>query len=128
MITPLAAGLISFLIDGARTMLIAGTRSSGKTSFLGSLMVEIMRKGRIVTVEDTLEFRCYGFSRVPTLILPSYRPFEAISPKVIFDENYIHQMLNGTILPEDVLHIVELQRREMGIVGNSKLEILLGEK
>ena len=55
MITPLAAGLISFLVDGSRTMLIAGTRSSGKTSFLGSLMVEIMRKGRIVTVEDTLE-------------------------------------------------------------------------
>ncbi|MBN1644709.1 type II/IV secretion system ATPase subunit [Candidatus Woesearchaeota archaeon] len=55
MITPLAAGLISFLIDGARTILIAGTRSSGKTSFLGSIMVEIMRKGRIITVEDTLE-------------------------------------------------------------------------
>jgi len=55
MITPLAAGLISFLIDGARTMLVAGTRSAGKTSFLGSMMVEIMRKGRIVTVEDTLE-------------------------------------------------------------------------
>lgn len=55
MITPLAAGLISFLVDGARTLLIAGTRSSGKTSFLGSVMVEIMRKGRIITVEDTLE-------------------------------------------------------------------------
>lgn len=55
MMTPLAAGLISFLIDGARTILIAGTRSSGKTSVLGSVMVEIMRKGRIVTVEDTLE-------------------------------------------------------------------------
>jgi type IV secretory pathway ATPase VirB11/archaellum biosynthesis ATPase len=55
MITPLAAGILSFLIDGARTMLIAGTRSSGKTSFLGSLMTEIMRKGRIVTIEDTLE-------------------------------------------------------------------------
>ncbi len=55
MITPLSAGILSFLIDGARTMLIAGTRSSGKTSFLGALMVEIMRKGRIVTIEDTLE-------------------------------------------------------------------------
>lgn len=55
MITPLAAGLISFLVDGARTILVAGTRSSGKTSFLGSIMVEIMRKGRILTVEDTLE-------------------------------------------------------------------------
>lgn len=55
MITPLAAGIMSFLIDGARTLLIAGTRSSGKTSFLGAIMVEIMRKGRIVTIEDTLE-------------------------------------------------------------------------
>ncbi len=55
MITPLAAGMMSFLIDGARTMLVAGTRSSGKTSLLGALMVEIMRKGRIVTIEDTLE-------------------------------------------------------------------------
>jgi archaeal flagellar protein FlaI len=55
MISPLGAGLLSFLIDGARTMLIAGTRSSGKTSLLGSCMVEIMRKYRVITVEDTLE-------------------------------------------------------------------------
>jgi len=55
MITPLAAGIMSFLIDGSRTMLVAGTRSSGKTSLLGSMMTEIMRKGRIVTIEDTLE-------------------------------------------------------------------------
>jgi len=55
MITPLAAGLISFLIDGARTMLIAGTRGSGKTSLLGAVLVEIMRKFRVITVEDTLE-------------------------------------------------------------------------
>ncbi len=50
-----AAGLLSFLIDGARTLLIAGTRSSGKTSILGSVLVEIMRKYRVITVEDTLE-------------------------------------------------------------------------
>ena len=55
MLTPLAAGVLSFLIDGARTMLIAGTRSSGKTSLLGGIMVDIMRRSRIVTVEDTLE-------------------------------------------------------------------------
>jgi type IV secretory pathway ATPase VirB11/archaellum biosynthesis ATPase len=55
MISPLGAGLVSFLIDGARTMLVAGTRSSGKTSMLGSFMVEIMRRYRIITVEDTLE-------------------------------------------------------------------------
>lgn len=55
MITPLAAGLISFLVDGTRTMLIAGTRSSGKSSFLSAVMVEIMRRYRIITIEDTLE-------------------------------------------------------------------------
>ena len=55
MVNPLAAGLLSFLIDGTRTLLIAGTRSSGKSSFLSSLMVEIMRRYRIITIEDTLE-------------------------------------------------------------------------
>ncbi|MBI2565321.1 type II/IV secretion system ATPase subunit [Candidatus Woesearchaeota archaeon] len=51
----LSAGLLSFLIDGNRTMLVAGTRSSGKTSLLGAIMVELMRKGRIISIEDTLE-------------------------------------------------------------------------
>jgi flagellar protein FlaI len=55
MITPLAAGLISFLVDGSRTLLVAGTRSAGKTSLLGSVMTEIMRKLRVITIEDTLE-------------------------------------------------------------------------
>jgi len=55
MINSLAAGLLSFIIDGSRTLLVAGTRSSGKTSLLGSCLVEIMRKYRIITVEDTME-------------------------------------------------------------------------
>ncbi len=55
MISPLGAGLMSFLIDGSRTMLVAGTRSSGKTSLLGSVLIEIMRKYRLITIEDTLE-------------------------------------------------------------------------
>ena len=54
-ISGLGAGLLSFLVDGNRTMLVAGTRSAGKSSLLGSLMVEIMRKYRIITIEDTLE-------------------------------------------------------------------------
>ncbi|MBI4453492.1 Flp pilus assembly complex ATPase component TadA [Candidatus Woesearchaeota archaeon] len=58
MINPTAAGLLSFLIDGTRTMLIAGTRSSGKSSLLSGLIVEIMRKYRIITIEDTLELPC----------------------------------------------------------------------
>jgi len=55
MVNSFAAGLLSFLVDGSRTLLVAGTRSSGKTSLLGSLMLEIMPKFRVITVEDTLE-------------------------------------------------------------------------
>ena len=52
---PLAAGLMSFIVDGNRTMLVAGTRSAGKSSLLGSILIEIMRKYRIITIEDTME-------------------------------------------------------------------------
>ncbi len=55
MLNSFAAGLLSFLVDGSRTMLIAGTRSSGKTSLLGSLMLEIVPKHRIIVIEDSLE-------------------------------------------------------------------------
>jgi type IV secretory pathway ATPase VirB11/archaellum biosynthesis ATPase len=55
MINSFSAGLMSFLIDGSRTLLVAGTRGSGKTSLLGALMLEIMSKYRIITVEDTPE-------------------------------------------------------------------------
>ncbi|HRZ85867.1 MAG TPA: type II/IV secretion system ATPase subunit [Candidatus Paceibacterota bacterium] len=55
MINSFGAGLMSFLIDGSRTLLIAGTRSSGKTSLLGSLMLEIKPKYRMILVEDTPE-------------------------------------------------------------------------
>ena len=55
MLNSFAAGLLSFMIDGSRTLLVAGTRSAGKTSLLGSLMLEIMPKYRTIVVEDTLE-------------------------------------------------------------------------
>lgn len=70
MIDPLTAGLLSFFVDGTRTMLICGTRSSGKSSFLSSLLIEIMRRHRILTIEDTLELptgsmRKLGFNIQP---------------------------------------------------------------
>lgn len=58
MLTPLAAGLISFLIDGARTILVAGTRSSGKTSILGAMLVELARNNRVITSEDSVTGDC----------------------------------------------------------------------
>ena len=55
MMNSLAAGILSFLVDGSRSLLIAGTRSAGKTSLLGAVLVELMRKYRVITIEDTLE-------------------------------------------------------------------------
>jgi len=55
MINPLAAGLLSFLVDGTVSLLVAGGRGAGKTSMLGSLMLEILPKTRVITIEDTLE-------------------------------------------------------------------------
>ncbi len=55
MLPPLAAGLLSFLIDAQATMLIAGSRGAGKTSLMTSLILEIPQNQRIITQEDTLE-------------------------------------------------------------------------
>jgi type IV secretory pathway ATPase VirB11/archaellum biosynthesis ATPase len=54
-LTPLAAGLISFLIAGKSTIIVAGSRGSGKTSLLGAVMLEFPRTQRILSIEDTLE-------------------------------------------------------------------------
>ncbi|MEM3413240.1 MAG: ATPase, T2SS/T4P/T4SS family, partial [Thermoplasmata archaeon] len=54
-ISPLGAGLLSFLIDGRSTILVTGSRGSGKTSLVGALMLEFPQSQRIITIEDTLE-------------------------------------------------------------------------
>lgn len=54
-LTPIAAGLLSFLIDGRSTMLVAGSRGAGKTTLLGALMLEFPKSQRILTIEDTRE-------------------------------------------------------------------------
>ncbi len=64
MINPLAAGLLSFLIDGSRTFLIGGTRSSGKTSLLSSFMLEILSRYRIIVIEDSLELPIESFRKL----------------------------------------------------------------
>ncbi len=55
MISAEAAGLLSFLIDGQASLLVAGSRGSGKTSLLSSLILEIPQRFRILTIEDTAE-------------------------------------------------------------------------
>ena len=55
MLSPLAAGLLSFFVDAQTTMLVAGSRGAGKTSLMTSLILEIPQNQRILTQEDTLE-------------------------------------------------------------------------
>jgi archaeal flagellar protein FlaI len=54
-LTPFAAGLLSFLVDGRSTILVSGARSAGKTSLISALMLEFPKTQRILTIEDTLE-------------------------------------------------------------------------
>ncbi|MFW6040399.1 MAG: ATPase, T2SS/T4P/T4SS family [Thermoplasmatota archaeon] len=54
-LTPTAAGVLSFFIDGKSTILIAGSRGAGKTTLLGALMLEFPKSQRILSIEDTRE-------------------------------------------------------------------------
>jgi len=81
----LSAGLLWFFIDGGRTMLFAGPRSSGKTSILSASLVEIMKKYRIITVEDTLElpvdaYRGMGFNVLSLKVQSAITKLEAEIP------------------------------------------------
>lgn len=64
MISPFAAGLLWFCVEGARTILISGTRGAGKTSMLTALMLLLMKRYRIITVEDTLEIPTDSFTKL----------------------------------------------------------------
>jgi len=52
MINPFTAGLLSFLIDGSRTLLVAGTRSSGKCVD-GNTLIQLS-DGRITKIKEML--------------------------------------------------------------------------
>jgi len=54
-ISPLAAGLLSFIMDGQASILVAGGVGAGKTSLLSAMLLEIPQKYRILTIEDTPE-------------------------------------------------------------------------
>ncbi len=70
MLSPFSAGLLWFLVEGARTILISGTRGAGKTSLLTALMLLLMKKYRIITVEDTLEIPTDALNSLGYDILP----------------------------------------------------------
>ncbi|NYZ75491.1 type II/IV secretion system ATPase subunit, partial [Candidatus Micrarchaeota archaeon] len=61
MFPSIAGGIFSFFVDAQASMLIVGSRGSGKTSFLQAMMQEIPQNLRIIVQEDTQELP------VPTL-------------------------------------------------------------
>jgi flagellar protein FlaI len=63
MISATAAGLLSFLIDGQASLLIAGSRGSGKTSLLSACVFEIPQRFRLLSIEDTPEIPVEEFQR-----------------------------------------------------------------
>lgn len=52
---PITAGMISFLVDGRSTILIAGARGAGKSTLLSALLFEFPHNQRILIIEDTQE-------------------------------------------------------------------------
>lgn len=65
MIDSRTAGLLSFLVDGQRSLLVTGSRGSGKSSLLSALLAEVSPVYRMVVIEDTPELpiddlRSYG--------------------------------------------------------------------
>lgn len=54
-ISPLTAGLLSFIMDGQASVLVAGGVGAGKTSLMCALLLEIPQKCRMITIEDTSE-------------------------------------------------------------------------
>ncbi|HKZ63710.1 MAG TPA: type II/IV secretion system ATPase subunit [Thermoplasmata archaeon] len=99
-LTPLAAGLLSFLIDGRSTILIAGARGAGKSSLLGALLFEFPRSQRILTIEDTRE--------LPTAYLQS------CGYKV--QSLFVRSSLGGTEMSADEALRVSLRLGESALV------------
>ncbi len=54
-ISPLGAAFLSFIVNNGRSILFAGGRGAGKTSFLIASLFEMLPKNRIVVIQDTEE-------------------------------------------------------------------------
>ncbi|MEM1513344.1 MAG: ATPase, T2SS/T4P/T4SS family [Candidatus Thermoplasmatota archaeon] len=112
MLSPLAAGLLSFFVDGQATILIAGSRGAGKTSLLSSLMLEIPQRYRILTIEDTPELPVDELQRLGYKI-QSLVTKSAISSEGIDEKTAIKTALR---LGESVIILGEVRGEEAKIL------------
>ena len=99
-LTPYAAGLLSLLVDGRATILVAGSRGAGKSSLLGALLLEFPLAQRILAIEDTPE-------------LP-VRDLQLLGYKV--QSLFVQSALGGTEMTADEALRVSLRLGESAIV------------
>lgn len=66
--------LLRWIVRERKTVLVAGSTGSGKTTFLNALLAEVPPDQRVITVEDTAELQ---------VALPNYKGFESAPEKGI---------------------------------------------
>ena len=64
------SGIMSFAIAQGRSFLVAGPRGSGKTALLGAMLLELLPKYRMITIEDTQELPIDAYKTLGYDILP----------------------------------------------------------
>lgn len=120
-INPLGAGLLSFIVDGNRSVLFAGTRGAGKTSLLSASMLELLKKERVVTVEDSVTgdspimYRKNGEVRHGKIE-------DLIDPLV---ENYGHEEPGRDVLRQNPEDIEVLSMDDKGELGWNKVSMFM---
>ncbi len=135
MLDKFTAGMMSMLVDAQASMLIVGSRGSGKTSMLQAMMQEIPQNLRILVSEDTQELpipqlKKMGFSIERMKTRP---PLGAVSESEVSAEDALRTALR---LGDSVLIVGEVRSLEakslyeamrVGAVGNVVMGTIHGE-
>ncbi|MCX6767541.1 MAG: type II/IV secretion system ATPase subunit [Candidatus Micrarchaeota archaeon] len=135
MFNPFAAGAFSFFVDAQASMLIVGSRGSGKTSFLQALMQEIPQNLRIIVQEDTQEIPVPALKRLGFSIerLKTRPPLGGVGEGEVSAEDALRTALR---LGDSVLIVGEVRSLEakalyeamrVGAVGNVVMGTIHGE-
>ena len=135
MFNPLTAGMLSFFVDAQASMLIVGSRGSGKTSLLQALMQEIPQNLRILIQEDTQEIPVPQLKKLGFNIqrLHTRSPLGSQSEAEVSAEDALRTALR---LGDSVLIVGEVRSLEakalyeamrIGAVGNVVMGTIHGE-
>ncbi len=135
MFDSLTAGLLSFFVDAQASMLVVGSRGSGKTSMLQAMMLEIPQNLRIIVQEDTQELPVPMMKKLGFNIqrLKTRPPLGGISETEVSAEDALRTALR---LGDSVLIVGEVRSTEaralyeamrVGAVGNVVMGTIHGE-